>query len=123
MSANSVVRARIDEKTKAEAAVVLASIGLTMSDAVRLMLKRVVAEKALPFDPLIPNAETSEAIMEARRGELIKVGSIDDLFRDLNADDHALIGTLNDCRDCHVKPDLILIYRKKDDSITMCAPK
>ncbi|GEM_PF-110495 len=123
MSANSVVRARIDEKTKAEAAVVLASIGLTMSDAVRLMLKRVVAEKALPFDPLIPNAETIEAIMEARRGELIKVGSIDDLFRDLNADDHALIGTLNDCRDCHVKPDLILIYRKKDDSITMCAPK
>ena len=87
MSANSVVRARIDEKTKAEAAVVLASIGLTMSDAVRLMLKRVVAEKALPFDPLIPNAETIEAIMEARRGELIKVGSIDDLFRDLNADD------------------------------------
>ena len=123
MSANSVVRARIDEKTKAEAAVVLASIGLTMSDAVRLMLKRVVAEKALPFDPLIPNAETIEAIMEARRGELITVGSIDDLFRDLNADDHALIGTLNDCRDCHVKPDLILIYRKKDDSITMCAPK
>ena len=123
MSANSVVRARIDEKTKAEAAVVLASIGLTMSDAVRPMLKRVVAEKALPFDPLIPNAETIEAIMEARRGELIKVGSIDDLFRDLNADDHALIGTLNDCRDCHVKPDLILIYRKKDDSITMCAPK
>ena len=123
MSANSVVRARIDEKTKAEAAVVLAYIGLTMSDAVRLMLKRVVAEKALPFDPLIPNAETIEAIMEARRGELIKVGSIDDLFRDLNADDHALIGTLNDCRDCHVKPDLILIYRKKDDSITMCAPK
>ncbi len=87
MIANSVVRARIDEKTKAEASIVLASIGLTVSDAVRLMLRRVAAEKALPFDPLIPNAETIEAIMEARRGELIKVGSIDDLFRDLNADD------------------------------------
>jgi DNA-damage-inducible protein J len=87
MIANSVVRARIDEKTKAEASVVLASIGLTVSDAVRLMLKRVVAEKALPFDPLIPNAETIEAIMEARRGELIKVGSLGNLFQDLNADD------------------------------------
>ena len=87
MIANSVVRARIDEQTKAEASIVLASIGLTVSDAVRLMLKRVVAEKALPFEPLIPNAETIEAIMEARRGELIKVGSVADLFRDLNADD------------------------------------
>ncbi len=87
MIANSVVRARIDEKTKAEASVVLASIGLTVSDAVRLMLKRVVAEKALPFDPLIPNAETIEAIMEARRGELVTVGSLDNLFLDLNADD------------------------------------
>ena len=87
MIANSVVRARIDEKTKAEASAVLASIGLTLSDAVRLMLMRVVAEKALPFDPLIPNAETIKAIMEARRGELVKVGSLDNLFRDLNADD------------------------------------
>ncbi len=87
MIANSVVRARIDEQTKAEASIVLASIGLTVSDAVRLMLRRVVAEKALPFDPLIPNAETIEAIMEARRGDLIKIGSVADLFRDLNADD------------------------------------
>ncbi|MCX6178640.1 MAG: type II toxin-antitoxin system YafQ family toxin [Chlorobiales bacterium] len=34
-----------------------------------------------------------------------------------NAVDHALIGTLNDCRDCHIRPDLILIYRKIDDTI------
>ncbi|MEI7695203.1 MAG: type II toxin-antitoxin system RelB/DinJ family antitoxin [Chlorobium sp.] len=52
MIANTVVRARIDEKTKAEATAVLASIGLTLSDAVRLMLMRVAAEKALPFEPL-----------------------------------------------------------------------
>jgi len=87
MIAKSVVRARIDEKTKAEASAVLESIGLSLSDAIRLMLMRVVAEKALPFEPLIPNADTIEAIMEARRGELVKVGSIDDLFRDLNAND------------------------------------
>jgi len=84
---NSVVRARIDAATKAEASVVLASIGLTVSDAVRLMLKRVVAEKALPFEPLIPNAETIEAIKAARRGELKTASSVKDLFTELNADD------------------------------------
>ena len=87
MIENTVVRARIDAATKAEASAVLASIGLSLSDAIRLMLKRVVAEKALPFEPLIPNAETIDAIMEARRGELVKIGSVDNLFRDLNADD------------------------------------
>ena len=86
MIENTVVRARIDAATKAEASAVLASIGLSLSDAIRLMLKRVVAEKALPFEPLIPNAETIDAIMEARRGELVKIGSLDNMFRDLNAD-------------------------------------
>jgi DNA-damage-inducible protein J len=87
MTENSVVRARIDLVTKAEAAAVLATIGLSVSDAIRLMLKRVVAEKALPFEPLIPNAETIEAIKAARRGELVTVASLDSLFTDLNADD------------------------------------
>ncbi len=86
MIENTVVRARIDAATKAKASAVLASIGLSLSDAIRLRLKRVVAEKALPFEPLIPNAETIEAIMEARRGELVKIGSLDNMFRDINAD-------------------------------------
>lgn len=87
MVENSVVRARIDAETKAEASAVLASIGLTLSDAVRLMLKRVAAEKALPFEPLVPNAETIEAIKAARRGELETVNSVKNLIEDLNADD------------------------------------
>jgi DNA-damage-inducible protein J len=87
MIENTVVRARIDAATKAKASAVLASIGLSLSDAIRLMLRRVAAEKAFPFEPLIPNAETIEAIMEARRGELVKIGSLDNMFRDLNADD------------------------------------
>lgn len=70
MSANAVVRARIDEQIKNEAAAVLASVGLTVSDAFRLMLTRVAREKALPFEPLIPNEETIEAMREARRGNL-----------------------------------------------------
>jgi DNA-damage-inducible protein J len=85
--ANTVVRARIDERVKEEAAAVLANIGLTVSDAFRLMMIRIAKDKALPFEPLIPNAETIEAMEAVRRGEVITVGSIDALFASLNADD------------------------------------
>ena len=87
MIANTVVRARIDEKTKTEAAAVLAAIGLTMSDAVRLMLMRVAAEKALPFELLIPNAKTIEAMEELRQGGLKSYNSIEDLIQELNEED------------------------------------
>ena len=53
---------------KEEAAAVLAAMGLTVSDAVRLLLTKVAQEKALPFAPLVPNAVTVEAMREARRG-------------------------------------------------------
>lgn len=87
MSENSVVRARIDEQIKEEASVVLAAMGLTVSDAFRMLLTRVAREKALPFDPLIPNAKTIEAMKAARRGDLMIARSVSDLFTDLNADD------------------------------------
>ena len=87
MSANSVVRARIDEQIKEEATVVLAAMGLTVSDAFRMMLTRVAREKALPFDPLVPNAVTITAMKEARRGGLKSVATVEDLMADLNADD------------------------------------
>lgn len=85
--ANTVVRARIDEQVKEEAAAVLASVGLTVSDAFRLMMFRIAKDKALPFEPLIPNAETVEAMKAARRGELIDVGDVSNLLTALNADD------------------------------------
>lgn len=68
---NAVVRSRIDGRTKAEAEAVLASIGLTLSDAFRLMMMRIAREKALPFEPLVPNDETIEAMRAARRGEFV----------------------------------------------------
>ena len=58
-----------------------------MSDAFRLMMVRIAAEKRLPFDPLIPNEETVEAMKAARRGELVAVGGVDGLMADLNAGD------------------------------------
>jgi DNA-damage-inducible protein J len=87
MTGNAVVRARIDERTKKEAAAALKKIGLTVSDAFRLLLVRVAAEKALPFEPLNPNAETVAAMNAARRGDPIKVGRPDKLLRSLNAGD------------------------------------
>jgi DNA-damage-inducible protein J len=87
MTSNSIVRARIDERTKEEAAAVLASIGLTVSDAFRLMMMRIAAEKALPFEPLVPNAETVAAMKAARRGELVTVASPDHLLTSLNEED------------------------------------
>ena len=84
MPDNSVVRARIDERTKREAAAALKKIGLTVSDAFRLLLVRVAAEKAFPFEPFNPNAETLAAMKTARREELIKIGKPDKLLRSLN---------------------------------------
>ena len=87
MSANAVVRARIDERIKNEAAIVLGAMGLTVSDAFRLMMTRIAAEKALPFSPLVPNAETIAAMEEHLHGPLPRFNTIEALMADLHADD------------------------------------
>ena len=69
MAANTVVRARIDEHIKEEATIVLAAMGLTISDAFRIMLTRIAHEKALPFEPLVPNEKTIKAMRQARSGK------------------------------------------------------
>lgn len=68
MSANAVVRARIDEDIKDRAAAVLSTMGLTVSDAVRILLTRVARDEAFPFD-LTPNALTAETLRKSERGE------------------------------------------------------
>ena len=85
MAGNRLVQTRIDGAIKEEAAAVLAAMGLTVSDAVRLLLTRIAREHALPFDPLIPNATTIAAMMEARRGNLETV-SFEELQAVLDAD-------------------------------------
>jgi DNA-damage-inducible protein J len=81
-----VVRARIDKRIKKEAETVLASIGLAVSDAFRLMMVRIATERALPFQPLIPNDGTIEAMKAARRGELTTVEHPENLLNRLNED-------------------------------------
>lgn len=86
MAANALVTTRINESVKQEAAQVLASMGLTLSDAVRLLLTKVAKEKALPFEVWQPNAETVAAMQAARAGQLEMV-TLDQLQAVLNADD------------------------------------
>ena len=85
MPANKLVQARIDGAVKEEAAAVLAAMGLTVSDAVRLLLTRVAHDKALPFAPLTPNETTLAAMREARAGGLQQFDSVEELLDDLNA--------------------------------------
>jgi DNA-damage-inducible protein J len=86
MVSDTVVRARIDGKVKDKATKVLAEMGLSVSDAIRLLLARVAAEKALPFEVKVPNAETREAMAELERGEGARFDSVTDLMASLNAD-------------------------------------
>ncbi|CAM2795303.1 MULTISPECIES: type II toxin-antitoxin system RelB/DinJ family antitoxin [Methylobacterium] len=84
--ADTLIQASIDSATEEESAAVLATIGLTVSDAVRLMLVRVARDRALPFEPLIPNQTTLAAMEEARRGGLVRFDSVAALMADLDAD-------------------------------------
>ena len=68
MNENAVIRARISESLKADAAAVLAEMGLTVSDVMRMTLTRVAKERRLPFDAQIPNATTRKAIDDATQG-------------------------------------------------------
>jgi DNA-damage-inducible protein J len=87
MSENAVVRARIDLRVKEEASSVLAAMGLTVSDAFRLLLTRIAREKKLPFEPLTPNETTIAAMREARAGNLRSFNSVAALMADLHAED------------------------------------
>lgn len=87
MPTNAVVRARIDAQVKEEASAVLAAMGLTVSDAFRILLTRVAHDKALPFEPLVPNETTIAAMREARAGGLKSVDSVEALMADLHAKD------------------------------------
>ena len=87
MATTTMIHVRVDERVKAKATKALAAMGLSVSDAVRVLLTRVAAEKALPFNVQVPNETTAAAMEEARRGALKSFGSVTDLMADLNADD------------------------------------
>lgn len=87
MTTTTVVRARINEQVKEEASAVLEAMGLTPSDAIRMMMTRIAAEKSLPFEPLVPNATTIAAMKEARAGKLKSYDNVQAMLADLDAED------------------------------------
>lgn len=66
MKRSTMLHVRVDAETRQQAADALASMGLTISDAVRILLRRVVDDQALPLELKVPNAETRTAMEEAR---------------------------------------------------------
>ena len=73
----------VDEELDREASQILARIGMSVDDAVRLLLTQVVHDECLPFSMHIPNAETIEAMKNADRGEGKPCSSLEELFRDM----------------------------------------
>jgi DNA-damage-inducible protein J len=87
MPATEMLHVRIDKRVKARAAKALSAMGLSVSDAVRVLLTRVASEKALPFEVKVPNATTAAAMREARTGGLASFKNVPELLADLNAED------------------------------------
>ncbi|MBN9549412.1 MAG: type II toxin-antitoxin system RelB/DinJ family antitoxin [Alphaproteobacteria bacterium] len=83
MASDTVVRARIDTATKDQATEALAAMGLSVSDAIRLLLVRVAADKEFPFPVKVPNATTRKALAELEKGKGKRFASADELFKDL----------------------------------------
>ena len=86
-AADTYVRARIDTDTKDRAAAALEAMGLSISDAIRLLMLRVADERRLPFAVKAPNATTRKAMKELEAGKGKKFSTVDALMANLNADD------------------------------------
>ena len=83
MTADAVVRARIDAETKEKATAALEAMGLSVSDAIRLLMLRIADEQRLPFDVKVPTAATAKAMKELEEGKGKRFDSADALFKDL----------------------------------------
>ncbi len=86
-TANTYVRARIDAGTKARAAAALEAMGLSVSDAIRLLMLRIADERCLPFEVKAPSKSSRLALAEIEAGSVERFASVDDLMADLHADD------------------------------------
>lgn len=86
-TADTYVRARIDAGTKARATAALEAMGLSVSDAIRLLMLRVADERRLPFEVKAPSKSSRQALTEIEAGEVESFATVDDLMADLRADD------------------------------------
>lgn len=86
-TADTYVRARIDTGTKERAAEALEAMGLSISDAIRLLMLRIADERRLPFEVKVPNTTTRKAMAELEAGKGKSFASVEALMADLHADD------------------------------------
>ena len=83
MAKSEMIRARIEPELKREAERLFSALGLSTTEAITLFYKQVTMHRGLPFDIKVPNAETVEALRQARDGEdltLVRTGTHTDLF-------------------------------------------
>lgn len=86
MPRSTMLHVRIDDEIKTQATEALAGMGLSVSDAVRILLKRVVNDQAFPLELKVPNAQTRAAMEEARamsKSRIARFESADTLINDL----------------------------------------
>lgn len=93
-AADTYVRARIDAETKARATEALEAMGLSISDAIRLLMLRIADERRLPFEVNVPNSATRKALVELESGRGKKFRSVKALMADLHADDGGVARSL-----------------------------
>ena len=86
-NATVMIHVRVDQNLKARASETLDAMGLSLSDVVRLLLTRIAAEQALPFEVRVPNVVTRAAMEDVRRGDLVAASSVAELMDQLNAED------------------------------------
>ncbi|MDO5101780.1 MAG: type II toxin-antitoxin system RelB/DinJ family antitoxin [Lautropia sp.] len=89
MAQSAMLHIRVDEELKEQASEALASMGLSVSDAVRILLRRVVNDQAFPLELKVPNAETQAAMREARemaKANALRFDSAEALFKGLEDD-------------------------------------
>jgi DNA-damage-inducible protein J len=86
-TSDTYVRARIDSETKARASDALAAMGLSVSDAIRLLMVRIADEHRLPFEIKAPSASSRQALAEIEAGKVQRFATVEDLMADLHADD------------------------------------
>jgi DNA-damage-inducible protein J len=86
-TADTYVRARIDAGTKERATAALGAMGLSVSDAIRLLMLRVADERRLPFEVKAPSKSSRQALAEIEAGKVARFATVDDLMADLHADD------------------------------------
>jgi DNA-damage-inducible protein J len=83
ITADTIVKARIDSGTKARATEALDAMGLSISDVIRIVLMRVADEQKLPFDVKVPSPALKKALSETRSGKARKFNTVDEVFAHL----------------------------------------